>query len=69
MKNSTFLALFVLFSTVSISQVTITVDPFTNNSIKGNLELNRLKYFTLADSGNNFENTINNPRGMWICRG
>ncbi len=50
-----------VFNGIAQAQSTITIDPNTNCSIKGTLKLDRIKFFNLATTGNNFERTINNP--------
>lgn len=62
MKNLYCFTFSFLFATILTGQIKISIDPHTSNSIKGNLELNRLKYFNLASAGNRFESKINDPK-------
>ncbi|MFC2113677.1 hypothetical protein ACFLTA_10450, partial [Bacteroidota bacterium] len=61
MKNLLLILTFVFTATLLSGQITVTVDPNTNCSLDGNLELDRTKFFNLATTGNNFGKTINNP--------
>jgi len=57
-----FILLFISVS--SYGEVILTIDPHTNNAIKGHLELDRLKYFNVAHDGDHFESTINDPNRL-----
>ncbi len=58
MTKSGLLLAFFFLPIILSAQITINVDPNTNASIKGNLELNRTKYFNVADMGIGIENRI-----------
>jgi len=57
MKKNILIGL-LFFGINCIAQVNITINPHSNSAIKGNLELNRLKYFNLSGNGFNFERMV-----------
>jgi hypothetical protein len=57
-SKTNFLLVFIFYAIAISAQTTLSVNPNTNASINGNLELNRAKYFNLADDGIGTENRI-----------